>query len=47
MPQFDLKVLLTWLDPARKPLLLQLPAPEYKLLIGRWSLPPLANVPSH
>jgi hypothetical protein len=46
MPQLDLEALLIWLDPARKPLLVQLPAAEYRRLIGRWSLPPLTNVPS-
>jgi D-alanyl-D-alanine dipeptidase len=34
MPQGELESLLTWLDPARKPLLVQLPAPEYERLSG-------------
>ena len=32
MPQSELETLLTWLDPTRKPLLVQLPAPEYARL---------------
>jgi hypothetical protein len=46
MPQIELETLLTWLDPARKPLLVQLPAPEYGRLIDRWKLPTSINVPS-
>lgn len=42
MPQIELETLLTWLDPARKPLLVQLPVPEYARLANRWKLPPLA-----
>jgi L,D-peptidoglycan transpeptidase YkuD (ErfK/YbiS/YcfS/YnhG family) len=41
MPQIELETLLTWLDPTRQPLLVQLPAPEYRRLINRWKLPPL------
>jgi L,D-peptidoglycan transpeptidase YkuD (ErfK/YbiS/YcfS/YnhG family) len=39
MPQGELESLLAWLDPKRKPLLVQLPAPEYERLRDRWSLP--------
>jgi D-alanyl-D-alanine dipeptidase len=39
MPQIELETLLTWLDPERKPLLVQLPTPEYARLINRWKLP--------
>jgi L,D-peptidoglycan transpeptidase YkuD (ErfK/YbiS/YcfS/YnhG family) len=39
MPQTELETLLTWLDPARKPLLVQLPEPTYQRLINRWMLP--------
>lgn len=39
MPQSELETLLTWLDPARKPLLVQLPAMEYTRLINLWRLP--------
>lgn len=35
----NLEKLLTWLDPKRKPLLLQLPEPAYERLTGRWNLP--------
>jgi D-alanyl-D-alanine dipeptidase len=45
MPQTELEILLTWLDPARKPLLVQLPEPTYERLIDRWMLPKLINVP--
>ena len=45
MSQIDLESLLTWLDPARKPLLVQLPEPTYEQLINRWMLPKLINVP--
>jgi len=44
MPQTELETLLTWLDPARTPLLVQLPEPTYKRLINRWMLPKLINV---
>jgi D-alanyl-D-alanine dipeptidase len=40
MPQNDLETLLTWLDPQRNPLLLQLPEPAYERLTRRWRLPP-------
>jgi L,D-peptidoglycan transpeptidase YkuD (ErfK/YbiS/YcfS/YnhG family) len=43
MPQADLETLLTWLDPRRQPLLVQLPEPAYERLIDRWKLPQLAN----
>jgi hypothetical protein len=39
MPQAQLETLLTWLDPARHPLLVQLPAAQYQLLEKRWKLP--------
>jgi hypothetical protein len=35
------ETLLTWLDPARKPLLVQLPEPAYVGLMNRWMLPKL------
>jgi L,D-peptidoglycan transpeptidase YkuD (ErfK/YbiS/YcfS/YnhG family) len=41
MSQIHLETLLTWLDPARKPLLVQLPEPAYAQLIKRWMLPEL------
>jgi hypothetical protein len=44
MSQTDLEAVLTWLDPARKPLLVQLPKPTYERLINRWMLPKLINV---
>jgi L,D-peptidoglycan transpeptidase YkuD (ErfK/YbiS/YcfS/YnhG family) len=43
MSQTELENLLTWLDPARKPLLVQLPEPAYEGLIDRWMLPRLLN----
>ena len=39
MPQSQLETLLNWLDPDRKPLLVQLPAPEYTRSIKPWGLP--------
>jgi L,D-peptidoglycan transpeptidase YkuD (ErfK/YbiS/YcfS/YnhG family) len=39
MPQSDLESLLAWLDPERKPLLVQLPAAEYQKLHHGWNLP--------
>jgi hypothetical protein len=43
MSQTDLETLLAWLDPARKPRLVQLPEPAYERLIDRWMLPKLNN----
>jgi L,D-peptidoglycan transpeptidase YkuD (ErfK/YbiS/YcfS/YnhG family) len=43
MSQTELETLLTWLDLARQPLLVQLPEPTYERLINRWTLPKLAN----
>jgi L,D-peptidoglycan transpeptidase YkuD (ErfK/YbiS/YcfS/YnhG family) len=45
MSQVELETLLTWLDPARKPLLVQLPQPAYEGLSHRWMLPELMDVP--
>lgn len=46
MPQPELESLLTWLDPARKPLLVQLPKQTYERLEGPWKLPTLLSVPA-
>lgn len=46
MPQLELESLLAWLDPARKPLLVQLPASAYGRLIDRWKLPTVAGMTS-
>jgi hypothetical protein len=43
MPQADLESLLGWLDPDRKPLLVQLPSPQYEKMHHRWNLPSLGN----
>jgi L,D-peptidoglycan transpeptidase YkuD (ErfK/YbiS/YcfS/YnhG family) len=43
MSQTELETLLAWLDPARKPLLVQLPETAYARLIDRWKLPNLTN----
>lgn len=40
MEQTNLEVLLGWLDPAKRPLLVQLPEGEYARLRGAWLLPP-------
>jgi L,D-peptidoglycan transpeptidase YkuD (ErfK/YbiS/YcfS/YnhG family) len=39
----DVETLLTWLDPGRKPMLVQLPEPDYARLVPRWKLPELPN----
>ena len=46
MPAQQLESLLSWLDPARKPLLVQLPEPEYQKLRKRWHLPQLSSAQS-
>jgi len=46
MTPSNLEALLTWLDPAQKPLLLQLPMPAYKRLTHRWYLPKLNHAPA-
>jgi len=43
MPQADMELLLGWLDPDRKPLLVQLPAAQYQKLSHRWNLPAMEN----
>jgi len=45
MPQSELESVLLWLDPLRKPLLVQLPAADYARLSHRWKLPPIASKP--
>lgn len=45
MSQNELERLLVWLDPARKPLLVQLPKPAYERLIDHWKLPEFINAP--
>ena len=47
MSQAELETLLTWLDPARNPLLVQLPESTYQRLIDLWMLPKLTNAPRH
>jgi hypothetical protein len=44
MPQEQLESVLGWLDPARKPLLVQLPLPQYERLKKAWRLPTLIRV---
>jgi D-alanyl-D-alanine dipeptidase len=39
MPADDLEAIVRWLDPARRPMLVQLPAAEYQRLRVAWSLP--------
>lgn len=43
MPQADMESLLDWLDPERKPLLVQLPSAQYQKLRHRWNLPAVEN----
>jgi D-alanyl-D-alanine dipeptidase len=45
MSQEQLEGLLARLDPARRPLLVQLPRPEYKKLRRHWKLPSLPRNP--
>jgi L,D-peptidoglycan transpeptidase YkuD (ErfK/YbiS/YcfS/YnhG family) len=40
MSQDQLETLLAWLDPARSPLLVQVPVLGYARLVRRWGLPP-------
>ncbi|PYV60155.1 MAG: hypothetical protein DMG98_03275 [Acidobacteria bacterium] len=42
MPEEQIESVLAWLDPAKKPLLVQLPLPQYKQLRKRWKLPALS-----
>lgn len=44
MEQTNLEALLGWLDPTKRPLLVQLPEGEYARLRGAWHLPPPAAV---
>jgi L,D-peptidoglycan transpeptidase YkuD (ErfK/YbiS/YcfS/YnhG family) len=46
MPQSELEAVLLWIDPARRPLLVQLPAVDYARLSHRWKLPLLVSGPS-
>jgi hypothetical protein len=46
MPQNDLETLIGWLDPDRKPLLVQLPAAQYQKLKKHWHLPALSSAVS-
>jgi D-alanyl-D-alanine dipeptidase len=47
MSQMNLETLLPWLDPQRRPLLLQLPMPNYERLTQRWNLPELRDALAH
>jgi hypothetical protein len=47
MSQMNVETLLGWLDPKRRPLLLQLPMADYERLTDRWTLPRLSNAPAH
>ena len=46
MDQGELERLLVWVDPARKPMLVQLPAAEYERLRRSWGLPDLPKADS-
>lgn len=43
MPQDEIESLLTWLDPSRKPLLVQMPKQQYQHLQKKWKLPALPD----
>jgi D-alanyl-D-alanine dipeptidase len=47
MPQSDLESLIAWLDPAHKPVLVQLPIAEYKHLREGWGWPKIKNTPEN
>jgi len=47
MMKSDLESLLLWLDPARRPVIVQLPEAAYQRLAGRWSLPHQATPAAH
>ena len=47
MPQEKLESVIGWLDPARKPLLVQLPLAQYENLKKRWRLPDLPQPEQH
>lgn len=44
MSKINLQNLLVWLDPGRRPLLVQLPEPAYQRLARQWKLPELSNI---
>jgi zinc D-Ala-D-Ala dipeptidase len=46
MTQANLEMLLLWLDPANKPVVVQLPQAAYARLAGRWMLPDLSKAAS-
>jgi D-alanyl-D-alanine dipeptidase len=39
MAEEELKPVLAWMDPGKKPILVQLPEGQYKRLKKRWRLP--------
>jgi D-alanyl-D-alanine dipeptidase len=47
MPREQLESILAWLDPEKRPLLIQLPMAQYQLLMKQWNLPPLSVSASH
>jgi hypothetical protein len=47
MPQERLESVIGWLDPARKPLLVQLPLAQYENLKKHWHLPELPQAEQH
>jgi D-alanyl-D-alanine dipeptidase len=44
MAQDQLEPILTWLDPAKTPILVQLPQAQYKKLRKPWRLPKLTKL---
>ena len=44
MTQEHLEGVIAWLDPARSPLLVQLPRAQYKKLRRQWKLPALIQL---
>jgi D-alanyl-D-alanine dipeptidase len=46
MAPANIESLIAWLDPKRKPLLVQLTADDYARLMKPWSLPAVINLPA-
>jgi D-alanyl-D-alanine dipeptidase len=46
MTPANIESLIAWLDPKRKPLLVQLTADDYARLMKQWSLPTVVNLPA-
>lgn len=43
MPQEQIEAIVAWLDPSRKPLLVQMPQQQYRSVQKKWKLPAIAD----